>query len=167
MNNLFKNMLPYEVMLTVMGIVVFLVLIFALIWNVVKGRSVAGLLPVFLIPVVMVAYPTLQSIRIGEVLINIKNQTAIVQNNPSDTNAANLLKESLNQVKTNSRFLQNGHALLVVANAQAALGRYDSASLYLHKAAKISPQSEELLSAQKALNEKIEVRKILPIKLVN
>lgn len=159
-------MLPYEEVLTIMGIVFFLVLLFLLIWNVIKQRSVTLLLPFFLVPVIMVAFPTLQSVKVGDIVINVKELTKKVQDDPSDTAAVQELKENLAQLKDNERLFQNDNALLAVANAQIALGRYDSASLYLHKAERINPESEAVFATKNDLNEKLKVRENFSNKII-
>lgn len=159
MNHLFKNLQPYEILLTVMGIVAFLVLIFLLIWIVVKGRSVAALLPFFIIPIVMVGYPTVKSIKIGGIIVEVNDQAKIVQNNPGDPVAVKNLKASLEELKNRAGFSTNGNALLASANAQIALGEYDSASLYLNKAEKINPNLKGISATQNDLKEKLMIQK--------
>ncbi len=95
MNNLFNNMLSYETILAIMGMIFFLVLVFALVWSVLKKRNITKLLPFFIIPIIMVAYPTLKSIKIGDFILDIQAQSKIVENNPRDTAAVKRLEESL------------------------------------------------------------------------
>lgn len=158
MDKLFSNMLPYEKILIIMGMIFFLVLLFLMIWNVIKKSSITMLLPFFLIPIIMVAYPTIQSIKIGDVIINVKNLTEEVNKNPADTLANKQLTEALVQLKSKDRVTQNSNALITLANAQIALGKYDSASLYLNKADNVDPDSKEVLSTKEDLNRKIILR---------
>lgn len=162
MNGFFQNMLPYEVILVIMGMVLFLALVFLLIWSVMKKRSVTTLLPFFLLPVIMVAYPTIKSIKIGNIAIDninkVKGLTDIVTEHPADTAAAGQLKDAVAQLKATQRIGQNGTALLTIANAQMALGKYDSASLYLDKAIKVAPAMGQIDSSKQALRQKIKLR---------
>jgi len=118
MNNLFNNMLSYETILAIMGMIFFLVLVFALVWSVLKKRNITKLLPFFIIPIIMVAYPTLKSIKIGDFILDIQAQSKIVENNPRDTAAVKRLEESLEKLKTNDRLSNNSNVLVAAANAQ-------------------------------------------------
>lgn len=149
------SILLYQSLLMIMGIIIFIVLVFLLIWSVIKKRSFVTLLPFFLIPVIMVAFPTLRSVKIGDIVINVKKLTAIVNNNPADTGAGNQLEKSVEQLKATGNLARNGDALLAVANAQIALGKYDSAALYLNKAGQTASQPSEIISAKKELNHAI------------
>lgn len=64
----------------------------------------------------------------------------------------------VSQLKTNGRAKQNSDALLAIANAQIALGKYDSASVYLNKAEKITPVSAAIHASKKTLDNKIKLR---------
>lgn len=158
MDHLFNNMLPREIALFIMGIVTFLVLLFLLVWIVMKKGAVNTLLPFFLVPVVMVAYPTIKSISIGGIVIQMNNLTAAVSKNPADTASAKSLEGKLAQIKNNGRLYQNSNALLAVAKAQIALGRYDSASVYLNKAEKINPGSGEVVATRVNLESKMVLK---------
>lgn len=161
MNKLFNNMAPYQAILAIMGMVIFMALVFLLIWSVMKKRSITLLLPFFLIPVIMVAFPTLKSIKVAGISIDIQETqklAAVVSNNPADTAAANRLEENITQLKKNDNFSKNSDALLAVAKGQLALGKYDSASLYLNKAEKIAPDSKEIMATKHVLNQKIKLR---------
>lgn len=158
MNHLFDNMLPREVAFFIMGIAVFLVLLFLLVWIVMKKGAVNTLLPFFLIPVIMVGYPTIKSISIGGIVIQMNNLTTAVSNNPADTASAKNLEQKLAQLKNNSRLYHSSNALLAVTKAQIALGRYDSASVYLNKAEKINPRSEEVAATRINLENKVVIK---------
>ncbi|MGH2643164.1 MAG: hypothetical protein ACRDE2_04395, partial [Chitinophagaceae bacterium] len=153
---------PYEVALLIMGIGFFLILIFLLIWCVMKKRAITSLLPFFLLPIIMVAYPAIKSVKVGNIVINNTNQveklTGIVSNNPGDTAAVEKLKNAVVQLKNTKGVEQNGSALIAIANAQIAIGRYDSASLYLNKAEKVAPGMKRIDSSRRVLVRKIKLR---------
>lgn len=168
MNTLFDNMAPYQEILIIMGMVIFLALIFLLIWSVMKKRSITVLLPFFLIPIIMVAFPTLKSVKIAGMSIEIQEiqkLSAVVSTNPSDTAAANRLEESIDRLKTNDNFPKNSEALVAVAKGQIALGKYDSASVYINKAEKVAPGSKEITITKNILDQKLKLRENFTLKV--
>ncbi|TAM99612.1 MAG: hypothetical protein EPN39_06140 [Chitinophagaceae bacterium] len=162
MNDLFKNMPSYETILVIMAIPLFLILIFLLIWCVIKKRTITTLLPFFLLPIIMVAYPAIKSVKVGNIVIDNTSQveklTGIVSNNPGDTVAVAKLKNAVVQLKNTKGVEQSGNALLAIANAQIAIGRYDSASLYLNKAEKVAPGMERIDSSRRVLVRRIKLK---------
>ncbi len=162
MNDLFKNMPSYEMILVIMAIPLFLILIFLLIWCVIKKRAITALLPFFLLPIIMVAYPAIKSVKVGNIVIDNTSQveklTGIVSNNPGDTVAVAKLKNAVVQLKNTKGVEQSGNALLAIANAQIAIGRYDSASLYLRKAEKVAPGMERIDSSRRVLVRRIKLK---------
>jgi hypothetical protein len=162
MNDLFKNMPSYETILVIMAIPLFLILIFLLIWCVIKKRTITALLPFFLLPIIMVAYPAIKSVKVGNIVIDNTSQveklTGIVSNNPGDTVAVAKLKNAVVQLKNTKGVEQSGNALLAIANAQIAIGRYDSASLYLNKAEKVAPGMERIDSSRRVLVRRIKLK---------
>lgn len=161
-NDFFDSMPPYEFILLIMGVVFFLVLLFLLVWGIMHKRSISTLLPFFLAPIIMVAYPTIKSVTIGNVVINTTNTvtefTKIVDNNPGDTVAVANLKKATTELKTTKGVEQNGQALLAITNAQIAMGSYDSASLYLNKAEKVAPGLAKIGVTRQVLTNKIKLQ---------
>jgi hypothetical protein len=72
--NIFQNLCPHESILMILGIVLFAALIFAFIWSVVKEKKYAILLPFFLLPVIMVGYPSLGTIKYENNKFELENQ---------------------------------------------------------------------------------------------
>lgn len=153
-------MLSYEIILAVMGMVFFLVLLFALVWSIMKKRTFIKLLPFFILPIIMVAYPTLKSIRVGDIILDIQAQSKIVENNPGDTSAVKKLEASLEQLKGDERLSNNSDALLAAARAEMVLGNYDSASVSLDKAQQADPNTAGIVSLRNELNQKIELNNV-------
>lgn len=153
---------PFELVLAILGIVLFLALLFILIWNAIHKRSFAALLPFFILPIGMIAYPTIKSLKVPGIEIEIINRTLElsqkVTNNPSDTAAIRDLKLITGELKGKDQLSKNPQALVAVVKAEQALGRYDSAAVYLGKADKIAPNSNEVESVRKSLRKDIKVR---------
>lgn len=158
MSKFFGDMLPYEIIMAVMGVVIFLALVFLLVWMVMKKRSIVTLIPFFLISVVMVAFPTLSSVKVGDFIIDIREKTRLVQDNPTDKEAVQQLNEALVKLNNSSKLSNNSEALVAGANAEIALGEYGSASEKIEKAEKINPEANGLVRTKELIKEKVEIQ---------
>lgn len=158
MSKLFGSMLPFEVVLLIMGVIVFVALVFLLIWNDLKKEKIIGLLPFFLIPVVLVGYPSLQSIEFKDDGLTIQKYTQAVNANPSDTASRNALAKKLDQFSSSSRIRNNPEALTTIAVAQLALGNLDSAALTVTQASRIDPASTRVKHTADQINRHLANR---------
>jgi tetratricopeptide (TPR) repeat protein len=159
MSKLFSGMLPFEIVLLMMGVVAFAVLIFLLIWNSIKKEKIIGLLPFFLIPVLLVGYPSVQSIQFNNEGLTIQKYTQAVTQDPTDTTATRVLNEKLEAYKSNpSRVMNNALALTNIANAQLALGNLDSARLTIRQASSIAPNSGDIQRTSEEIDQHLAIR---------
>lgn len=162
MAELFKYMPLLQFILLIMGLILFVVLVFLLIWNVMKKRPVKALLAFFLLPVIMVAYPTIQSIKIGGIVIekikNVETATAAVAASPENPAAVGQLNAAIAQLKATGRTEDNSNALLAIGTAQMALGNYNKAADYLTKAERVAPGAQKIDATSKILAKKIKER---------
>ena len=79
----------YEVVLLVLGVVLFIVLIDALRKNLSAGKSYAGLLPFFVLTIAMIGYPSITSIQYNKGMVSIDTDASQIEANPgSPQNAA-------------------------------------------------------------------------------
>lgn len=159
MNKIFNGLLPFEIILLIMGVIIFLVLLFLLVWSVMKRRAIVTLLPFFLLPVVLVGYPSIQSVQFKDNGLTIQKYTRVVNNDPSDTAARNKLSEALIKFKNSNRTQQNADALATVAGAQLALGKLDAASLTVQKAVQLDPNSNSVRTAARQVGQQVEVER--------
>ena len=93
--NLFAGLYSYEIVLVVLGIVLFLVLVIALLRNVFKDKPYAALIPALFIPIVMIGYPSIQSFQYTSGVVEISKAVQQVQDDPSDPQA----KATLNSLE--------------------------------------------------------------------
>jgi hypothetical protein len=140
----------YETAMLVLGVVLFVVLVITLLKLVNKGKSFAALLPFFAIPVVMIGYPTIQSVSFGKDVVTITKATEELQSDPANTTARQTLQRAVE--KTASRPATNPQTMAKIAAAQFALGDRAAAEAKLKIALEQSPH----LPAALALQRKIE-----------
>lgn len=159
MSTFFSGMLPFEIVLLMMGVVAFAALIFLLIWNSIKKQKIISLLPFFLIPVLLVGYPSVQSVQFNNDGLTIQKYTQAVMQDPTDTAATRVLNEKLEAYKSNpSRVMHNAGALTTIANAQLALGNLDSARLTIRQASSIAPNSGDIKRASEEIDQHLAIR---------
>lgn len=159
MSKFFNGMLPFEIVLLIMGVIIFLALIFLLIWNDLKKEKIVALLPFFLIPVILVGYPSVQSVEFKDDGLSIQKYTQDVKADPTDTASIHALTDKLEAFRSNpSRVMNNPEALATIAGAQLALGNLDSAALTIGQASRIAPQSGDVKRTAAEINQHLVVR---------
>jgi hypothetical protein len=84
---LFAGLYSYEVVLMVLGIVLFFAVVIALLRNVFKDKPYAALIPTLFIPIVMIGYPSIQTIQYQNGVVEITKAVQQVQDDPSDPQA--------------------------------------------------------------------------------
>jgi len=149
--NLFDGLYLYEVVLLVLGTIFFLVITSILIYLVLHRRSYKGLTVLFVFPIVMIGYPSIQSFEYKDGILKVEKTTTALQRNPSDP----ALRQELSQAvgKVSARPISNPRNLAVVGEAQYALGNEDAANQSAKKALELDPSS----TAARALQHKIEL----------
>lgn len=117
---LFEGLLFYEIVLLVLGVLLFLVLLFALVYSIIKKRDIKVLALFFVISIVMIAYPSIQKIKFNEGVVEIEKRTKALEQNPTDTTAQEELEKKLADIE--QRQISNPSTLVKIAEAQAAIG---------------------------------------------
>lgn len=157
MANLLDYLSLIEIVLMIMGVIIFLVLIFLLIWSVIKKRDIKFLLPFFLIPIIMVGFPSIKSIKWGNGQLEIVKLTAKLSENPHDPEVRDNLDSAITQFKSSSK-LHSENALLTLVHAQYTLGKYDSAAVYVKKTLKKYPDSGKAKSLSHKIKRKLTIQ---------
>lgn len=165
MQSFFSGMLPFEIILAAMGVLVVLALLFILIWSVIKQRAITTIFPFFIIPIIMVGYPSLKSIQLGNAILTLKSETNQLTQNLQDSTARIGVENAMAVVKSNVRSQSSGNALASIARAEIALGKYDSAAVYLRQAETLMPGSAETANIKHTLDTKIQEHQIFARKI--
>jgi len=132
----------------VLGVVLFLVLIFILLRSVVRDQPWGKLVPFFLLPIFMIGFPSFKKLSYDDGKIELEKATHSLSDNPTDTATRKQTEAAIRTVE--SRGQQDPGALVAIAGAHWALGNYDSAQQLVTKA-------EGLSSADTALRRQIGV----------
>ena len=138
---LFEGLLLYEVVLLLLGVVLFIALVGILIYSVMRRRSIAPLLFFFMIPVVMIGFPAIQKVKFDKDGVEIEKEIKTIANQPAATPpaATSELKAKVDQYK--ARAANSPVALLTVARAEIALGEVTQSKTTIDQAIKLAPQS--------------------------
>lgn len=145
----FDGLYLYEIVLLVLGALLFLALIIAFMTLVIRGEPFAKLLLFFALPILMIGFPGIKSIEIREGLIKIELKLQYLLQNPTDsTSRISLVNELAN---LSSRPFSNPRSLVTIANAQIALGDNTAAETNVKKALNVSPQLPAALELKKRI----------------
>jgi tetratricopeptide (TPR) repeat protein len=101
----------------------------------------------------MIGYPSFQSKKFSEEVVKVDQLVKAVNENPTDLNAQKALLENLKELPA-ARCTTSVNAMTTIANAQAALGQYDSARVTINRALKIDAKSPTALESQKVIEQK-------------
>lgn len=140
---LFEGLLLYEVVLLLLGVVLFIALVGVLIYSVMRRRSIAPLLFFFMIPVVMIGFPAIQKVKFDKDGVEIEKEIKTIANQPAATPpaATSELKAKVDQYKARAANSNSPAALLTVARAEIALGEVAQSKTTIDQAIKLAPQS--------------------------
>jgi hypothetical protein len=135
--NFFDGLYSYEIVLLVMGGLLFLVALGKLIFS--KPTAVLGVY--FVISISMVAYPSVQSIDYKDGLLSIKNKVHELESNPDDPT----LRASLQQevAKIQERPSSQPESRVAIAQAHFALGNEAAAQNNLEAVLQNNPELPE------------------------
>lgn len=137
----------HELVLIILGFILGLVLIFVFLFGALRGKTNLKLLYGFIAPLIMIGYPSIQSIEFSKDVVKIDKLVEQVNRNPTDTMATKAL---LNEISTlpKSRCVTSSDAMTTIANAQAAVGLYDSAKMTIQKAVLLNPKSDKVVESK-------------------
>ncbi len=148
--NLFDGLYAYEVVLLILGVLLFVVALALLILQVVRGKPYGTLVAFFALPIVMIGYPSIQKITFQDGAVTIDKTTAQLQEAPTDAALRSNLETQV--AKLASRPTNDPAALTSIAKAQFALGHSAEAQTNVQKALQASPTLPEALALQQRID---------------
>src|SRR5262245_60678264 len=116
----FEGLYSYEIVLLALGTLMFLMLLFAFVYSLIKKQALGRLFGFFLFPIVMIGFPVVSSIKLMNNLIEITKATRELEQRPTDKSAREDLVTAVQSVA--ARPLSNPETLTTIAHAQVALG---------------------------------------------
>jgi hypothetical protein len=148
----------HELVLIILGFILGLVLIFVFLYGALRGKTNLKLLFGFIAPLIMIGYPSIQSVEFSKDVVKIDKLVERVNQNPTDTVATNALRAQISTLPK-SRCVTSSDALTTIANAQAAVGLYDSAKVTIQKAIDVNPKSDKAKESRSEIEDKWRIQK--------
>ncbi|MEW4922926.1 hypothetical protein [Algibacter sp. 2305UL17-15] len=93
MEKLFENLFIYEIVLLFLGVLLFIILCGSLVYIIIKKEDIKKLLYFFTIPIIMIAYPSIQEVQIEKDKLAIIKYQDKVKNDPDNEEAKEKLAE--------------------------------------------------------------------------
>ncbi len=152
---LFDGLYGFEIALLIGGAILFVVLIVAFLRQIFTNRPFTGLLLFFVLPIGMMGFPAITSIKIKDGTVEIEKQTHALQSKPQDQQARAALEIAVSKVA--DRPIHDPNTLTTVAQAQFALGHDAQAESNLNQVLAANPN----LPAADALKTKMELTRTL------
>jgi tetratricopeptide (TPR) repeat protein len=149
--SLFDGLHLYELVLLVLGVVLFLVLVIMLIISAMQGRSIKALLLFFVLPILMIGFPAIRKVKLDKDGFEIDKLALVLAQNPSDEAAKKKLEALVSAIKPRAN--ESAQALVKVARAEAVLGQPTKAVDTLDQALKRNPE----LTIAKDLKARLKV----------
>lgn len=135
---LFQGLYLFEIVLMILGVVLFLVALVML-----RTPPISTKLPLFVVAVAMIAWPSVKSLQYKDGVVQIDTNTQALLNNPTDTSARSAVQASLPGIA--ARSASDPRSALILARAQYALGDQSAAEASLAQALQADPNNPEAL----------------------
>lgn len=125
MGTLWDNLYLYEVVLLFLGAFLFAILCAGLVYYIVKKEDFKKLIYFFPIAIIMIAYPSIKEIQIGNSKIAMKEYEERLLNNPDDLEARKELEEVTEKLEKRASTVEDfralGEANLILGNSDKAI----------------------------------------------
>jgi tetratricopeptide (TPR) repeat protein len=142
----------HELILIILGFILGLALIFIFLYTALRSKPNLKLLYGFIAPLVMIGYPSIQSVQFSKDVIKVEKSVEKFNQDPTDTAALNAMRLELENLPA-SRCKRSSDAMTAIAKAQAAMGAFESAKNNIEKAKIINPNNPNVLASEIEIKE--------------
>jgi tetratricopeptide (TPR) repeat protein len=156
MEKLFEGLLQYEILLSILGIVLFLVLLFLLVYMIVTGKTVNKLLGFFIIPILMIGYPGIKKIQFKGFIIDLEETVAESPENGPTEDQKEEVEDIISRFNTDRISLPENN--ITVARAYAIIGDTLKAYKATEKALEVDPSSASAVNLRDKYSANTMVR---------
>jgi len=144
---IFDGLYFYELILLILGTLLFVTLLVILVVFVIQKRHLKELLAFFIMPIIMIGYPSIQKIKYDNGVFTFEKAERDFAKDPQNLEARNILNQNLSSIS--KRPNSNPELLLSFGKAQAVLGDTVQAKELVDRALNISPELSEARNLQK------------------
>jgi tetratricopeptide (TPR) repeat protein len=153
MDKLTQNLLLHEIILMFLGVLLFIALLVILIVLVLRNRQIKVLLGFFILPIIMIAFPAIQSIKVTDAIDIVLKESQKVKDDPGNAEKSQKLAEAIKDIDP-QRVASDPKALGVLSKAYSALGEYDTAEIIIDKAIDIDKTDADANSTKENITKK-------------
>ena len=162
MKNLFDGLLLYEVTLLILGVILFLILSIGLLYYIIKKEQISKLLFFFIIPIVMIGYPSINQISISKDKLELTKYQQQLIKNPNDSVAmekVEIITDKLEERATSPKDLvQVSTSNLLLGNNVKAVNLADKA-LSIDNNNLAARDIKKLVAVQENINKMPEIER--------
>ena len=137
---LFKGLFVFEIFLLLLGALFFIIMATVLIYKMIKNDSIKGLVIYLIIPVIMMAWPSIKKISFDGTTGTIEKETANLNRHPQDAMVKETLQKNINKIE--ARAAKDPSTLAIIANARLAMGDTSKARQIANSALKLNPKKK-------------------------
>ena len=101
--SLFEGLYLHEIVLMILGVVLFFALLGIIIFKVKRNHPIWQLGVIFIIPVIMIGYSTIKRIQFKDIVIEIENDAKALKNDPTDQQALAGFKMNVDRIEGRPR----------------------------------------------------------------
>jgi tetratricopeptide (TPR) repeat protein len=153
-----KSLFLYELVLLIAGFILFLALVFALIFSLVKNKPLKNIFWFFLFPIIMIGFPSIESLGFENGKFEIKKLTNQVAMDPLDETKRKELEEAI-QTINKDRINKDSEGSKYIAEAHLALGNIAESEKAIQNAITLEKNDPEAIK----INNEIKRVKIKTI----
>ena len=132
-----EGLLLHEIIFLFLGILLFLVLLFVLVYLVLNKRAIKSLPFFFVIPILMIGWPSVEKIKFSGALGDLEIALRNLEANPSDSAAQAEVRVRIAEIE--KRPVSSPTTLLTLADARAAVGDTTEALTYVTRVLEDEP----------------------------
>lgn len=155
MGDLFDGLFLYEIILMILGSVLFCVVIFLMIKS--KELNKNHLMGIGL-AIVMIAFPSIKSFSISDGIINIERDLEELKENPNDKTIEKNLEQDLGSI--GNRPINNPESLTTLSEANLELGKKEKAASLAKEALIKSPKNLEAAEVVNVIEVDKKIKKV-------
>ena len=149
MGEFFNGMLAYEIILLILGVILFIILVIGLMQKLKHNDLKTIYVASFFLPIVMIAYPSVKSVSFSNGLIKFEKLVSKAEENPQDPEILNKLREEVNN---NSEMpIRSEKQLIAQAKANTILKNYNVAEQKVQLLQQENPQEAQIISSRIAV----------------
>jgi hypothetical protein len=135
--SLLEGLLLHEIIFLFLGILLFLVLLFVLVYYVIMSRKIKTLPAFFIIPIIMIGWPSIEKIKFSGSLGSLEMALKSLQADPSDPAALAVVQEGISEIESRPVFKTSTERIL--SDAQEAMADTTKAIYYLDRILTVKP----------------------------